>query len=370
MSGGPRAMLREDLALLRHLANRPGAVTILAQESLPWLETIAGARFAPSLDVAASKSLPVGTIVSFGDADRLPVPAQDLLHERGFEVLVHDGCAWRRVTPARRRTGLREVIARALPPLAAAMGVLRLAPPFRHDGGFCWWTSLRGLRVPEPGSDRLAVLFEDGRPLPLRDSPHADIRERGGGRHSVWDRGLYFSASDNSDPHANGRRYELRVLRSGRDDALPAPAGDEATFAKVFRELAARRGDAPPPGKRVLLLLSSLGPGGAERQFCNLAKGLVARGVTVGIVALDGFCGAHGHYLPLLAGSGVTLLDATSPATGFAPSELEARNPGALALLEGLPAIFAAEAWRIATHVASFAPDVLHAALDKPNLLG
>jgi hypothetical protein len=52
---------------------------------------------------------------------------------------------------------------------------------------------------------------------------HDDIRALGGGRYSHWigsDQGtpdgvlessLYFSASDNSDPNENGRRYSIRV---------------------------------------------------------------------------------------------------------------------------------------------------------------
>ncbi len=39
---------------------------------------------------------------------------------------------------------------------------------------------------------------------------HADIRTQGQGRYSHWTRnGLYLSASDNSDPRTNGRKYEV-----------------------------------------------------------------------------------------------------------------------------------------------------------------
>lgn len=40
---------------------------------------------------------------------------------------------------------------------------------------------------------------------------HEDVRELGAGRYSVWHGRLYFSASDNSSPLTNGRRYELFV---------------------------------------------------------------------------------------------------------------------------------------------------------------
>lgn len=60
------------------------------------------------------------------------------------------------------------------------------------------------------GNRSLLLLFEDGKPLGPPRSVHADIRNEGGGRYSHWTReGLYFSASDNSDPRNNGRRYEV-----------------------------------------------------------------------------------------------------------------------------------------------------------------
>lgn len=52
-------------------------------------------------------------------------------------------------------------------------------------------------------------LREDGRPLGPAHISHAELRRLGGGRYSHWDRNLYFSASDGSDPSRNGRRYEV-----------------------------------------------------------------------------------------------------------------------------------------------------------------
>ena len=40
---------------------------------------------------------------------------------------------------------------------------------------------------------------------------HQAIRDQGGGRYSIWKGFLYFSASDNSSPATNGRRYQLWV---------------------------------------------------------------------------------------------------------------------------------------------------------------
>ena len=63
----------------------------------------------------------------------------------------------------------------------------------------------------EPGRS-WAQLLEDGQPLGPAHSLHADIRKKGAGRYSHWDwnKSLYFSTSDNTDPRFNGRTYELR----------------------------------------------------------------------------------------------------------------------------------------------------------------
>lgn len=53
-------------------------------------------------------------------------------------------------------------------------------------------------------------LFEDGQPLGPRHQAHRWVRELGSGRYSHWGNVLVFSASDNTDPRTNGRRYSLR----------------------------------------------------------------------------------------------------------------------------------------------------------------
>ncbi|MBT7302873.1 MAG: hypothetical protein HN849_25300, partial [Victivallales bacterium] len=53
-------------------------------------------------------------------------------------------------------------------------------------------------------------VLENGKELGPRAALHADIRVKGKGRYSHWVRQtLYFSASDNSDPRTNGRKYEV-----------------------------------------------------------------------------------------------------------------------------------------------------------------
>ena len=69
--------------------------------------------------------------------------------------------------------------------------------------------------VPSHPHDVLAqgdvAVLEDGRPIGTLDPSHADIRERGGGLHNLWDGALWFSPSDDGDPRTNGRDYRLVV---------------------------------------------------------------------------------------------------------------------------------------------------------------
>ncbi|SDJ60461.1 Pectate lyase [Pedobacter sp. ok626] len=50
-------------------------------------------------------------------------------------------------------------------------------------------------------------VFEDGKELGAAHTKHADIASIGKGKFSHWGNGLIFSASDNTDPRKNGRKY-------------------------------------------------------------------------------------------------------------------------------------------------------------------
>jgi SAM-dependent methyltransferase len=61
-----------------------------------------------------------------------------------------------------------------------------------------------------PGQ-RIAILLENDEPLACPGTSADEIGVKGLGRYSVWEpnRTIYFSSSDNTDPRANRRRYEL-----------------------------------------------------------------------------------------------------------------------------------------------------------------
>ncbi len=77
--------------------------------------------------------------------------------------------------------------------------------------GFCYTVGLRHGSPSDVGGGRsYLVLLEDGRELGPAHSAHEEIRKLGQGRYSHWGaRSVYFSASDNSDPRTNGRRYTV-----------------------------------------------------------------------------------------------------------------------------------------------------------------
>ena len=77
------------------------------------------------------------------------------------------------------------------------VGVLTLGRQGESDG-----------KVLTSGSE--CILLEDGRPLSSPHANHEEIRKIGKGRYNHWtETMILFSASDNTDPRTNGRRYTL-----------------------------------------------------------------------------------------------------------------------------------------------------------------
>jgi hypothetical protein len=98
---------------------------------------------------------------------------------------------------------------------------IELPGPFAHEIGHCYTSRLSELEHADmllrltdnnesPFRSPLKLL-EDGRPLGAPHAAHSRIRETGGGAYSFWDRELYLSASDSSDPNSNGRRYTIAL---------------------------------------------------------------------------------------------------------------------------------------------------------------
>jgi SAM-dependent methyltransferase len=91
--------------------------------------------------------------------------------------------------------------------------------------GYAWTARLAEFAAISDTTQRPArsplILLEDGVPLGPPHAAHAEIRSRGRGRYSHWGETLYFAASDNTPPVANGRRYEVVIPGTSVPDGVP-----------------------------------------------------------------------------------------------------------------------------------------------------
>jgi hypothetical protein len=97
-------------------------------------------------------------------------------------------------------------------PLCPQGAAADFKPPFQRVGsGFGYFATLPALEDrADSGATPARSAFlvcENGYRLGPPHTVHADITAKGKGRFSHWLSGFIFSASDNSDPNTNGRRY-------------------------------------------------------------------------------------------------------------------------------------------------------------------
>ncbi|HEX6812021.1 MAG TPA: asparagine synthase (glutamine-hydrolyzing) [Planctomycetota bacterium] len=276
----------------------------------------------------------------------------------------------------------REGLARWLGTDARGQHVYQFRRPFRHDGGACWLASLRAMRLPLPLLQQgwRAVVHEDGRELPMPDSVHEEVRRLGGGRHSVWNDHVWFSASDGTNPNDNGHVYsivmvppgETRAETNGNGTWLRPAIPTQHAFDQLLQDLAREPAPRLPelgPGGKVVMVIGALFPGGTERQLCNLAIELDRRGLEITILALGDLHGTGSHYRSLLRHSKVQVRAANRVEPAFS-LDAAARDRRRLQLLASLPESVRDEVWRLYSHIASLQPDVLHCCLDGPNVHG
>ncbi len=100
-------------------------------------------------------------------------------------------------------------------------GRMSLNGPFGLQAGRCWAVAVAadGDDIGDETGSGLR-LYEDDRPLGPGHTLHVEIERHGGGRHSHWQRRLYFSTSDGSDPNTNGRRYSFDLDGSASVDQV------------------------------------------------------------------------------------------------------------------------------------------------------
>lgn len=80
---------------------------------------------------------------------------------------------------------------------------------FKHEKGYAYQAFLNAHDGSSHKRSSVAQLLENGINLGPANSLHDSIRNTGAGKFSFWHDIVYFSASDNSDPRVNGKRYEV-----------------------------------------------------------------------------------------------------------------------------------------------------------------
>lgn len=98
-----------------------------------------------------------------------------------------------------------------------------------HESGNCWLAHLPAdVSIGEvEGELNMSplILFEDLRSLGPASAAHDVIRQQGCGAYSHWNRELYFSTSDNSNPLKNKRRYTVAAPLEGSESERSGARG-------------------------------------------------------------------------------------------------------------------------------------------------
>lgn len=167
----------------------------------------------------------------------------------------------------------------------------------------------------------------------------------------------------------------LAAMLSAVDGGPIAPESSGAMIALTrFAVRIARSGAVPAPAARanrsVVMIIASLGAGGAERQFLTTALGLAGRGQAVRVIAPDAEAdGIGGFFRAPLERAGVTVDQPNWYAS--AEDHLARSGLGSLApLLDALPG---SEGRRLAAFAGALAadlPDVVQAWQDATGVLG
>lgn len=160
-------------------------------------------------------------------------------------------------------------------------------------------------------------------------------------------------------PLQKGVRGFRRLIRDDAWLILPAVLPEDMEWLQRLEALAT----APPKvkaeqeggGRHLVLVIDTLGAGGAERQLCLLALELSRRGYRVTLLCIGSLEGDNGHYLPLLENSAVTVL---TPQSIFLSSDTLLPEVG------DIPDV----AWRIIAALDELHPDRIISYMDCANV--
>lgn len=347
--------------------------------------------------------------VFFDDPASIPDAAAADLRRRGFvAVLLNFSGQWRcvelptlgssaAITDAyeRVKAGFQDRLLRLVLKYLArdlhAAGVQNYQP----EQGHCYLAPLPQLTELSDSSAGIKedlLFFEEAELLPAHRS-HDEIRTQGRGACSLWNGHLYFSATDNSDPNANGRRYRYLDIRRGLPGRLrtflsrpqcrrqmqnlskmpsrPIPARlDSPRLARLVAgadENFRPQYDAANPNS-VCLLVDDLGFGRAQQQAVELAIGLKSSGFSVVLQSCDSRTPGAQHYRPQLELHGILVEHLDQPSKAEDCSWTPSLND-ALLLSSASPALIPV-VLRAAARFSSLRPQIVHCFQCRAQTIG
>jgi glycosyltransferase involved in cell wall biosynthesis len=166
------------------------------------------------------------------------------------------------------------------------------------------------------------------------------------------------------------RRLSWLARVARRPEPRRGVAGDIASLAGALRSLATSRRHASPNGRRsgaprIVHLIGSLQPGGAERQLCNFLVEAHRRGHSVELLLIYDSTDEQGHFQHLLGEAGIPVRVAGRQLHPLVriPS---CQRP----ILRLIPSDFFVPAADILGDLLANPPDVFHSWLDHPNIWG
>ena len=170
----------------------------------------------------------------------------------------------------------------------------------RKEEGFAYFYHIPAeSKLGEDGTS--SYFFENGNLSLYPASSHDDIRFIGWGRYSIWNGCLFFSGFDNQ---VGIKSKEYFVLKFSQDlFSKNKKANDEEKFLNKLESLIKTLPKEISPtlkNKKVILLTRGLSSGGAERQWCYLAKVFQENGYEPIVVLTSSQTPSNSHYLNFL----------------------------------------------------------------------
>ena len=161
---------------------------------------------------------------------------------------------------------------------------------------------------------------------------------------------------------------KLRRLAPVYGSIIVPPKLDHLFLTRAKKNAAQNTGSADLRNRplRVTHYIGSLGPGGSERQLCNLALASVRRGLSVRVLTATDPIGDAGYYAETLQRAGIEPLKAGNKLSERF-KRLILKHP-ILDALHPIPPFLLPHTLDVLAEIISDPPDVLHAWLDLTNI--